>query len=429
MSIRQIIIADDLTGALDGAAAWGPYCRTRVFLDSDAGSTAGTEVVAIDTNTRHRAPEEAAAVVAKETANARQLSSSAARYKKIDSILRGNTAVEIAAAFHAFSSEVLNASAMIAPAFPEMGRTVFGGVVRVDHQPLPDRAGNLSEQLRAAGLRVALIDLAVVRRGGADIRRVYETYLAQGAEAIVIDAETGADLSSIDEAYAGLKKPTLLVGSAGLLRVAAQRAISNASPTNCQTKPVSGHSVIVVGSYSEQARAQCASLRASGVASVMLSPPFTEDRQQAAACDLTRHLTDSDALLCPNPKIVVEPDRAAAITTALAATIRRVLATRCPSTKPTALILSGGETARAVLKAAGVDSLDVSGEIEPGVVRSSAGDRLGGLTIVTKAGAFGDTGTLERIRHAVMQSPRQRCSESDISPAKRGCQRQGSQRR
>jgi 4-hydroxythreonine-4-phosphate dehydrogenase len=63
------------------------------------------------------------------------------------------------------------------------------------------------------------------------------------------------------------------------------------------------------------------------------------------------------------------------------------------------LVVTGGETARAVLMAAGVDQLVVRGELEPGVVWSTVSGRA--LSVMTKAGAFGDPGVLVRCIEAV----------------------------
>ena len=58
------------------------------------------------------------------------------------------------------------------------------------------------------------------------------------------------------------------------------------------------------------------------------------------------------------------------------------------------LVLTGGETARAVLTTAGVSRLVVTGELEPGVVRAHVPEL--DLDVVTKAGAFGDPDALVR---------------------------------
>ena len=61
------------------------------------------------------------------------------------------------------------------------------------------------------------------------------------------------------------------------------------------------------------------------------------------------------------------------------------------------LVLTGGETARAVCDRVGVTAIELIREIEPGVPLGRAGD----LGIVTKAGAFGDPGTLSRAVDAI----------------------------
>jgi 4-hydroxythreonine-4-phosphate dehydrogenase len=64
------------------------------------------------------------------------------------------------------------------------------------------------------------------------------------------------------------------------------------------------------------------------------------------------------------------------------------------------LVLTGGETARAVLTAARVTALRLLDEVEPGVPLALAtGPRV--IPVVTKAGAFGDSRTLLRCRAAL----------------------------
>ena len=62
------------------------------------------------------------------------------------------------------------------------------------------------------------------------------------------------------------------------------------------------------------------------------------------------------------------------------------------------LVLTGGATARAVLEILGIDTLHVSGEIEPGVPWALTTGDTRDISVVTKAGGFGDEFTL---RHAV----------------------------
>jgi 4-hydroxythreonine-4-phosphate dehydrogenase len=95
----------------------------------------------------------------------------------------------------------------------------------------------------------------------------------------------------------------------------------------------------------------------------------------------------------PDPDAPVDLDRAQTVASRLAHVALPALA------GVGTLVVTGGETARAVLTHAGVDQLVVCGELEPGVVWSRVPGRA--LSVVTKAGAFGDPGVLVRCIEAV----------------------------
>jgi uncharacterized protein YgbK (DUF1537 family) len=68
------------------------------------------------------------------------------------------------------------------------------------------------------------------------------------------------------------------------------------------------------------------------------------------------------------------------------------------SVAPAAIVLTGGDTARAVCSALGTQSLDVYREAAPGVpISLLQGGRWDGLPVVTKAGGFGDVETLVNV--------------------------------
>ncbi|WP_160148765.1 four-carbon acid sugar kinase family protein [Amycolatopsis alkalitolerans] len=377
MTGRLVIVADDLTGAADAAAAFGPFAE--VALDASA-ALPGAEVVAVDTDSRHRG----AAFAAKAVTAAVRAAAAAGfpLYKKIDSTLRGNIAAEIGAALHE-----LSATALLAPAFPGTGRTVTGGVLRVGGAP----RGDLRELFAGTGLPTALIPLETVRKGPSE---VVGAHRAAGVAVVCADAETDADLQILNAAAATLGPQVLLVGSAGLTRVAARAR--GAGPRPFPPAP-DGAVLTVLGSYSALAAEQRAALMASGeVTAVPLAAPFGLAERNRAAAMLAA--TDGDTLLVPDPGAPVERARAADVADALAAVAARCLSAN--RERLCGLILTGGETARAVLLAAGVTGFDVLGEVEPGVVRASV-PALGGLPLITKAGAFGGPGTLEHARRSL----------------------------
>lgn len=399
MTAPRIIIADDLTGALDGAAAMTGGRPVEVQMDAAALNSAshGT-VIALDTDSRYRAPDTAHRVVNEVTTRA--LEQGLPVYKKIDSMLRGNTVIEIAACFRAFAWHQPHAAALIAPAFPAAGRTTVDGHVRVDGKPLAREGLDFAAALRAAGLHVARLGLDTVRHGSAATADACRARTGGGAQAVVVDAVSDRDLDAVAGALESLGAGVLPVGSAGLLHAIAGRA-GWPGPAQAPEHPThGGPTLLVIGSYSGPARAQRDRLLESGVPGIYLSPPFGPDAQRTAADRLNRRLANGDALLCPDPEAPIAPSHAAAVAGALASTVSAALFDPARPRQPGRLIMTGGETARAILTAAGIQRLTVRGELEPGMVIATAAAPLEGVTLVTKAGAFGDAGTLARARWA-----------------------------
>ncbi|PZE61852.1 hypothetical protein DEI83_15460 [Curtobacterium sp. MCBD17_021] len=149
--------------------------------------------------------------------------------------------------------------------------------------------------------------------------------------------------------------------------------------------------LVVVGSYSGPARSQIDELVRRGAEHVELR--HRDDGEQAATDQITR--APGDVVVTPDLGIPVDKDNALDVAAALAATVTR------SAHRFDALVLTGGETARAVLDALGIDSVRVHGTVEPGVVLSSHPDHR--PLLVTKAGAFGDAGTLARTVRALRQ--------------------------
>lgn len=120
------MIADDLTGALEAGAHFSgrglPSCVTTTNVP------ANTQVAVLDTETRHRSPAEAYAIV---KGIARQ-SNPELIYKKTDSTLRGNIGAELRAILDSFPGRKVT----YAPAYPDLGRTVRNGKLYVRGVPV-----------------------------------------------------------------------------------------------------------------------------------------------------------------------------------------------------------------------------------------------------------------------------------------------------
>ncbi|MER6142297.1 four-carbon acid sugar kinase family protein [Streptomyces sparsogenes] len=216
-SRRLLAVADDLSGAAETAAGLASRTtRSRVVLVGTAAAPRHPgEATVLDLDSRQLPAAEAARAVS--AALALSPSGDTLVLKKIDSLLRGNIAAEVAALAAA------GAGVVVAPALPAAGRAVRGGVVHLGATPLhrtdawraepgpPPRS--VPDALGPA--RTALIPLTAVRASRRTLLSALRAALTEGRVA-VCDAETDADLDAVVEAALADGPATRLVGSGGL---------------------------------------------------------------------------------------------------------------------------------------------------------------------------------------------------------------------
>jgi len=384
-SVGLTIIADDLTGAADAAGGYGAARTSAVVLGPDV-PWPPAEVLAVDTESRYLPQEQAAALVAAVTS--RSVALGRPVFKKIDSLLRGNVGAEVAAAL-AVVSGTDRALAVVAPAFPGTGRTTVDGLVHVDGVRNTEGpfSGDVAASLTAAGLRAGRLAPGPTD-SPADLAARLDDLHASGTDAVVLDAVTDADLETIARASRLVTGPTLVTGSGGL---AAHMVPTDPATAPAPSLPSVDRVLVVVGSYSGPARSQIDELVRRGAEHVELR--HRDDGQQAATDQIAS--APGDVVVTPDLGIPVDKDNALDVAAVLAATVAR------SAHRFGALVLTGGETARAVLDALHIDTVRVHGTVEPGVVISSHPDHR--PVLVTKAGAFGDAGTLARTVRALRQ--------------------------
>src|SRR5690606_40467219 len=149
--MQVLIIADDLTGALDTAAPFSTVGMKPVVAPSRADLPAAISVkphvLQVSTNTRHLQLPNALAAV---HATIDELSSFHADivFKKIDSRLQGHPAAEAAIVAERFGRSTL----LIATAIPELGRVVRDGCIsgHTISAPLDVRSASLNTNLSLA---------------------------------------------------------------------------------------------------------------------------------------------------------------------------------------------------------------------------------------------------------------------------------------
>ncbi|MDF2524379.1 MAG: hypothetical protein K0R31_2020 [Clostridiales bacterium] len=134
--IRLLIIADDLTGALDTGvqfAACGAATRVVTNINYDYSEAEEVRVLVMDAETRHLDSREAYQVVYDITKKAIEYGIPYI-YKKTDSALRGNIGSELTAVLDAAEAESLS----FFPAFPKMKRITVDGVHYIDGVPVEE---------------------------------------------------------------------------------------------------------------------------------------------------------------------------------------------------------------------------------------------------------------------------------------------------
>jgi uncharacterized protein YgbK (DUF1537 family) len=378
---RLGLIADDLTGACDAGVQFAQRgLSSFVLLDLETQEHAATDLIILSTSSRDLAPDLARARV-REACQFLIREQREIIYKKIDSTLRGNLGPEIAATMGEFGRSL----ALLAPAFPAMGRAIVEGRLRVAGRVSADSV-HLPTLLRQQGLdNVVHLDCAVLRGGVNTLTRRLEESCALEEALVVFDAESQDNLRVIAQAAMPLRSRALMVGSAGF---AAELATIVAAECQKQPPPTperavregdSGSVVLILGSPHRVMAAQVEYFVAHRPATII-------PRQGDRADELWRALKEKrNVILAVDP----EADNAQSL-----AKFLRIL----DDCSVHGFILSGGDTAELACRALQATGIKLEREIAPGIPWGRlVGGRTDGMAIATKAGGFGEEDCLVTI--------------------------------
>ncbi len=371
--MSDYFLADDLSGALDAAAAFhhAGY-RVRVPLQPDDWrSCAPGEVVAITTETRNASASDAAATVRQVMEKAQTLGARL-RYKKVDSTLRGPIAAELKAIMDALPE----ARVLFAPANPAVGRTVRDGVLLVNGVPVADTpfGQDPGSPLRTSNVREILGPVATARVN-------------------IPDTSTSADLVSAVTAMKAALGPWIGVGSGALAVVVARTDADTAVPPFAAALPrVAASPVLMVGGSAHPLnRRQIETLRLGNEIAVH---ELSFEQPHAAGASAAAALRTGHGVILHVP--VPRATRTAAVEAMADAALVAI-----QEGGARRFFMTGGETAFAICRRLGVEALVFAREIEPGLSLSVGESKLGPLLIAVKPGGFGDEQTWVRAWEAL----------------------------
>lgn len=337
--MRLLIVADDLTGALDSAVALTGAGLTCVVArrpgDVKAALDLAPDVLAVSTASREADAAAARAAVVAALDAVGPLPPIV--FKKIDSRLKGHVAAEVSV----LAARSGRRRALVAPAVPLQGRVVAGG--------------------RLAGAGVAdPIDVAAAFAGSG----------------LALDVPDVAGDDDLDRALAraGGDAPSLLVGAAGLAAALARRIAGGRwrIPVPSLAAPV----LFAIGSRDPITLAQVERLAATGGTEVTLAPEGVCPPRGGGVVRLVGGEGRAfDPALAGGrfAEGIAQLVRAGGVGT---------------------LFACGGETADAILGALGAGVLSIEGEVLPGVPASSILADGRRLQVVTKSGGFGNEDAL-----------------------------------
>jgi uncharacterized protein YgbK (DUF1537 family) len=369
--MNDYFLADDLSGALEVAAAFHGAGRSAVVTWSvDGWEACGPDdVVGFDTETRNAAPEAAAEAVARALAQGRKRGGRLL-FKKIDSTMRGPVAAELAAVASALPDTTL----LFTPANPHAGRTVRDGVLLVHGVPVAETEFGRDP---VSPVRNSSI-LSVLPPGRRDV--------------IPVDAAGDDDLRRAVAKQEARGGPWVAVGSGAFARLLAPRLVEPMGARASRPPRLSpaGRVLFVCGSAHPVNHAQAARLKKERSIAVFDVDPADAGPAVRSAVAALRTAQAAGLRIAPAPEAVAD-SRAA---------LEAIVGVACQAIAETGVrrvLVTGGETARALCDAVGVPMLRVLGDIEPGLVLAGSGDWL----FAIKPGGFGSESSWVRALDAL----------------------------
>jgi uncharacterized protein YgbK (DUF1537 family) len=381
MKARWAIIADDFTGALDAAAPFAEQGARVAFLIRPESShrRVDAEVVAVSSNSRDVPEGEAVA----RTRQAVAQIDAEFIYKKLDSALRGHPHAELAVVEEALGSPRV----LIAPAFPAQGRVTVDACQHIrDLTTSRTRRFDLAPVFaRSVHEPLRLVSLPEVRAG---VPAVLAHLRQPGGRRILADAENDEDLLTLAQVAQAARLP-LTCGSAGLSQAVARSFFGGRKAASHRLR-IEGRALVVCGSNHPVALAQIAHLRSLGAPTITLDAGV-DAGMAADLCGQGLARSDHPVVALAPPATPCPPGE---ILRRLSEVTRAVIRTLRIRT----LVVIGGETAGAVCGQLETESIQVLGQVMPGVPWGVAqGGMFDERVIVTKSGSFANETVLAHL--------------------------------
>ena len=415
------IIADDLTGANDTALQFHlKGANTQILLSDEIEplNIKNTQTWAISTESRNIEPQEAYEKVIKTTKMFLEKLNPDFIYKKIDSTIRGNIAVEVLGILSVSDYE----ASVIVPAFPSEMRTTVGGyhllkgtpierteMARDPHSPIVEShlPTLLKQQLPEEYQNlVGQIELKTIMKGAGPILQRINELVESGKKLIVADAVSTVDIEQIALAIKKSESKLLPVGTAAFAQSLSEFWLADLDNEDIIKTLPNLPKFIVSGSATQITANQIEELEKSDEFENILTISFDLKAVLDGVKDelvdrIVQNLNFDNTVVVHTSKLIKDFDGfsddslkaeltkanlADVITDFLAELTRQVL-----EKKEAFLITLGGETSYKCCSAIGAYQLQLVDEVAPAIALSLDHNAQ---WIVTKSGNLGGAKTL-----------------------------------
>lgn len=408
MSILLGCIADDFTGATDLAnnlVRNGMRVAQTIGIPQHA-LNAELDAVVVALKSRNIEPEAAIAqsLEALEYLLAQGAQQIFFKYcSTFDSTPKGNIGPVTEALMAALGADFTIAT----PAFPDNGRSVFKGYLFVgdqllsesgmrDHPLTPMTDANLVRVMQAqCQNQVGLIEYQTILAGADAISSRITDLKASNTKIAIVDAVTNDDLYRIAPA---LKDLPLITGGSGIAIGLPSNFGLQAHPTSSKLPLASGYRAIVSGSCSQATNLQVERFKSLGgemyaVNPLELNEKSTEQMLQEILTWAEPRLSHGSVLIysSASPDQVKEVQSQLGVQAAGSA-IENLLGSVAKGLVALGvgqLLVAGGETSGACVKALGIDQMQIGQQIDPGVPWCYAKVQNKPLHLALKSGNFG----------------------------------------
>lgn len=410
--IKLLILADDLTGAIDASVQFSKHgMSTLVTIEPtlENARTLDVEVVAVDMEIRHTNKEMASDIVKRLI---REASHIGIRwiYLKVDSTLRGNIGSELEAALKANGNDTL----YFIPAFPAAKRTTINAIQYVDDVPLNETVyANDPFTPVVSGFIPDIIaeqtDLPIFAVTPEKLSNPNSIPPQKGI--VVVDARSEEDLFKIAKILLADNRNTLMAGSAGFAMVLSKMLgiEEELDFSNTQSR-----TLVICGSLNKTSLKQVAQAEQMGICSLTIPSEQKRDDSYFRSIRGNQQFHQMHAILEQENILILKSWPADSENGAsnipvsplesvkmdnrqVAQNMGRMIVELIRTSAPDTLIVFGGDTLYGILSQMDGIFINLEKELEPGIVCSRI--QYGGkcLRLISKAGGFGDSHTLTSI--------------------------------